>query len=91
MRGAGLCCNGQQLSGWAKLQLNHSMDCSVRMSALHNTRSCLCDHLCSCTWLLDPAVGLVVDLLCFCIVSHSYRIKYYILRNNVVEKVGCRS
>lgn len=32
-------------------------------------------------------VGLVVDLLCFCIVSHSYRIKYYILRNNVVEKV----
>ena len=32
-------------------------------------------------------VGLVVDLLCFCVVSHSYRIKYYILRNNVVEKV----
>jgi protein phosphatase-4 regulatory subunit 3 len=28
-----------------------------------------------------------VDLLCFCVVSHSYRIKYYILRNNVVEKV----
>lgn len=34
-----------------------------------------------------PAVGLVVDLLCFCLVSHSYRIKYYVLRNNVVEKV----
>jgi hypothetical protein len=32
-------------------------------------------------------VGLVVDLLCLCVVSHSYRIKYYILRNNVVEKV----
>ncbi|PSC74221.1 Serine threonine-phosphatase 4 regulatory subunit 3 isoform B [Micractinium conductrix] len=32
-------------------------------------------------------VGLVVDLLCFCVVSHSYRIKYYILKNNVVEKV----
>ncbi|KAL4852743.1 Serine/threonine-protein phosphatase 4 regulatory subunit 3 [Chlorella vulgaris] len=32
-------------------------------------------------------VGLVVDLLCYCTVSHSYRIKYYILRNNVVEKV----
>lgn len=40
--------------------------------------------------VLHPAVGLVVDLLCFCIVSHSYRIKYYILRNNVVEKVGGR-
>lgn len=33
-------------------------------------------------------VGLLVDLLCFCVVSHSYRIKYWILRNNVVEKVG---
>lgn len=32
-------------------------------------------------------VGLVVDLFCFCLVSHSYRIKYYVLRNNVVEKV----
>ncbi|KAL4418834.1 hypothetical protein ABPG77_004074 [Micractinium sp. CCAP 211/92] len=32
-------------------------------------------------------VGLVVDLLCFCVVSHTYRIKYYVLRNNVVEKV----
>lgn len=32
-------------------------------------------------------MGLLVDLLCFCMVSHSYRIKYYILRNNVVEKV----
>lgn len=42
-------------------------------------------------YVLHPAVGLVVDLLCFCIVSHSYRIKYYILRNNVVEKVGGRA
>ena len=35
-------------------------------------------------------MGLVVDLLCFCVVSHSYRIKYYVLRNNVVEKVCVR-
>jgi protein phosphatase-4 regulatory subunit 3 len=30
---------------------------------------------------------LVLDLLCYCVTQHSYRIKYYILRNNVVEKV----
>ena len=32
-------------------------------------------------------LGLIVDLLCFCVVHHSYRIKYYILRNNVISKV----
>lgn len=32
-------------------------------------------------------VALIVELLCFCVTAHSYRIKYYILRNNVVEKV----
>lgn len=42
----------------------------------------------SCPPLPHAPVGLIVDLLCFCVVSHSYRIKYYILRNNVVEKVG---
>lgn len=32
-----------------------------------------------------PAVSLavIVDLLCFCVQHHTYRIKYYILRNNV--------
>mmetsp|Transcript_7995 Transcript_7995/g.29557 ORF Transcript_7995/g.29557 Transcript_7995/m.29557 type:complete len:842 (-) Transcript_7995:210-2735(-) len=34
-------------------------------------------------WLLSA----VLDLLCFCVANHGYRIKYYILRNNVVEKV----
>ncbi|KAH9320159.1 hypothetical protein KI387_021928, partial [Taxus chinensis] len=29
----------------------------------------------------------ITDLLCFCVMSHSYRIKYYFLRNNVIEKV----
>jgi len=29
----------------------------------------------------------VVDLLCYCVRHHSYRVKYYILRNNVVDKV----
>ena len=33
-------------------------------------------------------LGLIVDLLCFCVQHHSFRIKYYTLRNNVVEKVG---
>ncbi|KAK9907487.1 hypothetical protein WJX75_004578 [Coccomyxa subellipsoidea] len=33
------------------------------------------------------ALALIVDLLCFCVQQHSYRIKYYVLRNNVVEKV----
>ncbi|RMZ52255.1 hypothetical protein APUTEX25_001645 [Auxenochlorella protothecoides] len=32
-------------------------------------------------------LGLIVELLCYCVTQHSYRIKYYILRNNVVEKV----
>ena len=37
---------------------------------------------------MPPSVlGLIVDLLCFCVVHHSYRIKYYILRNNVLSKV----
>ena len=30
---------------------------------------------------------LLLDLLCYCVQHHSYRIKYYILRGNVVEKV----
>jgi hypothetical protein len=29
----------------------------------------------------------IIELLCFCVRHHSYRIKYYILRNNVVDKV----
>jgi hypothetical protein len=33
-------------------------------------------------------LGLIVELLCFCVKYHSYRIKYYVLRNNVVEKVS---
>lgn len=36
---------------------------------------------CSTTLLL------IVELLCYCVTQHSYRIKYYILRNNTVEKV----
>ena len=36
-----------------------------------------------------PAWNLVktIELLCFCVQHHSFRIKYYVLRNNVVEKV----
>ncbi|GJP54336.1 hypothetical protein CLOM_g13437 [Closterium sp. NIES-68] len=29
----------------------------------------------------------ICDLLCFCVQHHSFRMKYYVLRNNVVEKV----
>mmetsp|Transcript_41571 Transcript_41571/g.69143 ORF Transcript_41571/g.69143 Transcript_41571/m.69143 type:complete len:821 (-) Transcript_41571:191-2653(-) len=29
----------------------------------------------------------VCELLCFCVQKHSYRIKYFILRNNVLQKV----
>eukprot|EP00793_Prasinoderma_coloniale_P003752 PRCOL_00003128-RA len=32
-------------------------------------------------------LGSVLDLLCFCVYAHTFRIKYYILRNNVVEKI----
>eukprot|EP00887_Chlorella_sp_A99_P007007 scaffold2.g7007.t1 len=37
--------------------------------------------------LSAPTLGLLLDLLCFCVRHHTYRIKYYILKNNVVEKV----
>lgn len=30
---------------------------------------------------------IILELLCYCVTQHSYRIKYYILRNNIVEKV----
>lgn len=30
---------------------------------------------------------LILELLCFCVAHHKYRIKYFVLRNNVVEKV----
>lgn len=32
-------------------------------------------------------VGLILELLCFLVTQHGYRIKYYILRSNVAEKV----
>ncbi|KAK9804713.1 hypothetical protein WJX72_001481 [[Myrmecia] bisecta] len=32
-------------------------------------------------------LGLIVELLCFCVQHHAYRIKYFVLRNNLVEKV----
>eukprot|EP00897_Mesotaenium_endlicherianum_P000812 jgi/Mesen1/10731/ME000090S10192 len=32
-------------------------------------------------------LGNICELLCFCVQHHSFRIKYYVLRNNVVEKV----
>ncbi len=40
----------------------------------------------------SPAVaastlGLLVDLLCFCVQHHQYRVKYYILRSDTVGKV----
>lgn len=35
----------------------------------------------------SATLGLLVDLLCFCVQNHSYRIKYYTLKNNLVEKV----
>eukprot|EP00879_Flechtneria_rotunda_P032547 GHRR01035771.1.p1 GENE.GHRR01035771.1~~GHRR01035771.1.p1 ORF type:complete len:480 (+),score=165.60 GHRR01035771.1:3227-4666(+) len=32
-------------------------------------------------------IGLIVDLLCFCVQHHSYWAKYHMLRKNVIEKV----
>lgn len=31
--------------------------------------------------------GLIVELLCFCVVHHGYRMKYFVLGNNLVGKV----
>ena len=30
---------------------------------------------------------LIIELLCFCVQHHSYNMKYYTLKNNVVEKI----
>jgi hypothetical protein len=32
-------------------------------------------------------IGLIVDLLCYCVQHHQFRAKYHVLRKNVVEKV----
>ncbi|CAK0784720.1 hypothetical protein CVIRNUC_007924 [Coccomyxa viridis] len=40
-----------------------------------------------CCRAAPSALAIIADLLCFCVQHHSYRIKYYVLRNNVVEKV----
>jgi protein phosphatase-4 regulatory subunit 3 len=32
-------------------------------------------------------LGLILELLSFCVQNHSYRIRYYTLRNHLVEKV----
>lgn len=32
-------------------------------------------------------LGLIVELLCFCVQHHQYRVKYYILRSETVSKV----
>ena len=34
-----------------------------------------------------PILGLIVDLFCFFVQHHSYRIKYYLLRSHMVGKV----
>ena len=33
------------------------------------------------------AINLVLDILCFCAHHHGYRIKYFILHNEMIEKV----
>ncbi len=33
-------------------------------------------------------LGLLVDLFCFFVQHHSYRIKYYLLRSHMIEKVN---
>ncbi|XP_024536999.1 serine/threonine-protein phosphatase 4 regulatory subunit 3A isoform X2 [Selaginella moellendorffii] len=32
-------------------------------------------------------LGNICELMCFCVLHHGYRMKYYVMRNNVVEKV----
>lgn len=32
-------------------------------------------------------LGVIVELLCFCVQHHGYRIKFYVLKNNVIAKV----
>lgn len=32
-------------------------------------------------------LGLIVDLMCFLIVNHAYRVKYFTLQNRLIGKV----
>lgn len=32
------------------------------------------------------ALGLIVEILCFCVQNHGYRIKYYVLQHGAMEK-----
>ena len=34
------------------------------------------------------SLGLIIELLSFCVQHHSFRIKYYTLRNQMIDKVG---
>eukprot|EP00249_Psilotum_nudum_P024110 c29096_g2_i3 orf=615-3137(+) len=39
------------------------------------------------SYITPEVLGNICELLCFCMQNHSYRIKYHVLSNNVIEKV----
>lgn len=39
------------------------------------------------SYVTPEILAILCELLCFCVQHHSYRIKYYVLRNKVMEKV----
>ena len=49
--------------------------------------SCLQDGKAGSPMIAASTLGLLVDLLCFCVQHHQYRVKYYILRSDTVGKV----
>jgi hypothetical protein len=32
-------------------------------------------------------LGLIVDFMCFCVINHAYRLKYYAVRSGLIAKV----
>ena len=49
--------------------------------------SCLQEGKAGSPVVAASTLGLLVDLLCFCVQHHQYRVKYYILRSDTVGKV----
>lgn len=62
--------------------------CPANGSSYLGRKSTCLDGASTGAYLTVPEIlSNICDLLCFCVLHHSYRIKYYFLNNDVIEKV----
>ncbi len=54
---------------------------------------CVCVCVCVCRegthHVPASTLSLIVEFMCFCVLNHTYRMKYYAMRNNTLSKVSC--